>query len=225
MPTQQLSALAKGRKRKGHGKRSEEPVPMSLVEAIKYSNDCHQFIWSQLADADFVHSPSVTLAFAYAGITLEHQYAILTLTRNNIRGSALALLRPQVETAFRGLWVINCATDDEVEAIRQGDSEPFPHFRGLAKVLDKAYGYEEFPYFQGMAQKWSYLNSLTHSGLEQLGRRIMDDGNMGPNYPDEQIADLLQTSATVSVALLPAVYERAGHRDKATNLQNWAMQH
>jgi hypothetical protein len=203
----------------------DEPVPMSIVEATKYSTDCHQFIWSQLSCADFAHSPRITLAFAYAGITLEHQYAILTLTRKNIRGSALALLRPQVETAFRGLWIINCGTDDEVEAICQRNAEPFPRFRDMAKVLDKAYGCEEYPYFQGMAQKWGYLNSLTHSGLEQLGRRTMDDGNMGPNYPDEQIADLLQTSATVSIALLPAVYESAGHNDKSTDLQNWAMQH
>jgi hypothetical protein len=200
-------------------------MAMSIDEAIKYSNDCHQFIWSQLTGADFLHSPRITLAFAYAGITLEHQYAILTLIRNNIRGSALALRRLQVETAFRGLWVINCATDDEVEAISQRDAEPFPRFRDMMKVLDKAYGYEEYPYFQGMAQQWGYMNSLTHSGLEQLSRRIMDDGNMGPNYSDEQIADLLQTSATVSIALLPAVYERAGHNDKATDLQNWAMQH
>jgi hypothetical protein len=197
---------------------------MSLDNALKYNYDFHQFIVSTLDKARYQETPRNLLALAYAGITLEHQYAILTLSRNNIRGSALALLRPQVETAFRGLWTIKCATDDQVEAIDENGAEPFPRFRDMAKVLDTAYGCGEYEYFQGIAQEWRALCGLTHSGLEQLGRRFQDDGNVGPNYPDEQIASLLHFSASVSAAIFVPVFILIGYQDKATALENWAVQ-
>lgn len=197
----------------------------SIDNALKYCFDFHQFILTQLAGVRYEETPRVLLALAYAAITLEHQYAILTLSRNNIRGSALALLRSQVETAFRGLWTIKCATDDQLKAIGQGGPEPFPHFRDMAKVLDAAYGYEEYPYFQGIAQEWRALCGLTHSGLEQLRHRFRDDGSLGPNYPDEQIAGLLQFSPNVTAALFVPVFILIGYQDKATALENWVVQH
>ncbi|HEY1903306.1 MAG TPA: hypothetical protein VGG56_12785 [Terracidiphilus sp.] len=199
-------------------------MTMSIDYALKYCYDFHQFILSQLAGVRYEETPRALLALAYAAITLEHQYAILTLSRSNIRGSALALLRPQVETAFRGLWAMKCATDDQVEAIGQGGTELFPRFRETAKILDAAYGYQEYPYFRGIAQEWRGLCGLTHSGLEQLSRRFRDDGSVGPNYPDEQIAGLLHFSPSVTAALFVPVFVLIGYQDKATDLENWAVQ-
>jgi hypothetical protein len=199
-------------------------MTMSVDKALKYSYDFHQFILSQLSGTRYAETPRTLLALAYAAITLEHQYAILTLSRNNIRGSALALLRSQVETAFRGLWAIKCAADDQVEKIGQGEDKSFPHFRDMAKVLDTAYGYEEYTYFQGIAQEWRALCGLTHSGLEQLSRRFRDDGSIGPNYPDEQIVCLLHFSPSVTAALFVPVFILIGYQDKATALENWAVQ-
>jgi hypothetical protein len=197
---------------------------MSIHNALKYCYDFHQFILSQLTGVRYEETPRNLLALAYAAITLEHQYAILTLSRNNIRGSALALLRPQVETAFRGLWIIKCATDDQVVVIGQRGAEPFPRFRDMAKVLDTAYGYGEYRLFQGIAQEWGSLNGLTHSGLEQVGRRFRDDGSVGPNYSDDLIANILQFSASVTVALFAPVFILIGYQDRATALENWAVQ-
>jgi hypothetical protein len=196
----------------------------SIDNAVKYSYDFHQFILSNLDGARYEEIPRNLLALAYAGTTLEHQYAILTLSRNNIRGSALALLRPQTETAFRGLWTIKCATDDQIEAIDQKGAEPFPHFRDMAKMLDTAYGYDEFRLFQGIAQEWRALCGLTHSGLEQVGRRFLDNGSVGPNYPDDLLANILHFSASVTVALFIPVFVLIGHQDRATSLENWATQ-
>ncbi len=197
---------------------------MSIDDALKYCCDFHQLILTQLAGVRYAETPRTLLALAYAAITLEHQYAILTLSRNNIRGSALALLRPQVETAFRGLWAIKCATDDQLEKTGQGDDKSFPHFGEMAKILDTAYGFGADGYFQGIAQGWRALCGLTHSGLEQLGRRFQEDGSVGPNYPDEQIAGLLHFSPTVTAALFVPVFTLIGYQDKATALENWAVQ-
>jgi hypothetical protein len=122
------------------------------------------------------------------------------------------------------LWIIKCATDDQVEAINQKGAEPFPRFGNMAKLLDQAYESGEYRLFQGIAQEWGALNGLTHSGLEQVGRRFQDDGSVGPNYPDDLIANILQFSASVTVALFVPVFILIGHQEKATALENWAVQ-
>ena len=190
-----------------------------VSEALKYSADSRALIWSQLLGTLFKQDPRTTLAFAYGSMTLEHQRAIHMLVSNKLSGSALALLRPQIETVFRGLWAIRCATDAQVEAIGQDGAEPFPPFRQMAVVLDAAYGAGDF--FQGIAVSRGTLNGFTHSGLEQLGRRFQNDGKVEPNYSDTQIVTLLRASAEVSLVLFDNIFMLTGHQDKAAALREW----
>lgn len=196
---------------------SDVHAPVS--EALKYSADSRAFIWSQLLGTLFKPNPRTTLAFAYGSMTLEHQRAILMLVTNKLSGSALALLRPQIETVFRGLWAMRCASEAQVEAIGQSGATPFPQFRDMAGVLDKAYGAGDF--FHGIACKWGVLNGFTHSGLEQLGRRFQPNGRVEPNYSESQIVTLLRASADVSLVLFDQVFILTGHQDKAAALRNW----
>ncbi len=190
-----------------------------ITNQQQYSISSHDFIWSQLQGTPFPSSPRFDLVLAYVSITLEHQHAIINLVGLKLVGSAFALLRPQVETAFRGLWVNLIATDEQVTAIAKDGKEPFPKFRDMASELDTRYGLDGW--CSSIAAQWGALNGFTHSGLEQLGHRFRDDGNIFPTYPDEMIASLLQLSATISIGLLPAIYRNMGLQDKASALEQW----
>ena len=46
---------------------------------------------------------------------LDHANAIIVLIENRIYSSAYALVRPLFEGFVRATWLLNCATDDEIE--------------------------------------------------------------------------------------------------------------
>jgi hypothetical protein len=197
-------------------------MPRTVDEAIRYSTAAHGFIWSQLQITAFPSNPRFDLVLAYVAIALEHQHAIINLVGLRLIGSALALFRPQVETTFRGLWVNLIASDEQVNAISHNGEEPFPRFRQMATELDTQYRADGW--LARFADRWASLNGYTHSGLEQLGRRFRDDGNIAPNYPDEMISELVTSSGTVSIGFLAPVYRSMGFDAQATALEEWLDQ-
>jgi hypothetical protein len=179
----------------------------------------YEFIHSHLTGTKFPSNPRNDLVYAYIAIVLEHQGAIIELIKLKRDGSALTLLRPQVEAAFRGLWVNQIASEIEINCIGQHGEEPFPRFRDMAKKLDDAYGSDGWLLI--FADDWATLNGFTHSGLEQLGRRFQSNGNIAPNYPDEIIAKAATYSCTLSIGMLVPIFRTMHFDSKADALEAW----
>ena len=163
----------------------------TVKDALEYNKGALAAIWSQLSGATVPSSPRNDLVWAYVLVSISHHQAIHTLVSQNMIASAFALLRSQIETAFRGLWVNLIATDEQVKAIKERGEEPFHRFRQMASEVDTAYGANGW--LQSFADHWGTLNGYTHSGLEQLGRQFREDDTIGPNYPEEFILGLLVT--------------------------------
>jgi hypothetical protein len=176
----------------------------TLEEALQYSEGAHQAVWRELLGTQFPATPRSSLVLAYIAVALEHQSAISTLVKTGLKGSGLALMRLQLEAALRGMWVNLIASDIQVDCISNHGDEPFPRFRPMVKQLDEAYGAQGW--LESFAEQWSALNGYTHSGLEQLGRRFLADGNIAPNYPDQIIADLLTLSGTVTIGTVAPLH-------------------
>jgi hypothetical protein len=156
-------------------------------------------------------------------VSISHDEAIHKLCRQNMIASAFALLRSQIESAFRGLWVNLIATDEQVEAIRERGEEPFPKFRRMAADIDTAYG--AAGWLQSFADHWRTLNGYTHTGLEQLSRQFRDEATLAPNYPEEFILGLLVTSGTASIGYIVPVFRHFGLNEKAAALEQWLAEH
>lgn len=114
------------------------------------------------------------------------------------------------------------ATDEEVVAIGQRGENPFPKFKAMCDLVDRAYSSDG--YFQHCATGWAAFNGYAHSGLEQLGRRYTDSDVM-PNYSDEEIGGLLGTSASLSLSLLVPYFRQIGCDDKAAVLERLLEAH
>jgi hypothetical protein len=126
----------------------------------------------------------------------EHHEAILLLIRNGKLGSAFALARSIVESMYRGLWLNFCATDQQVEKFERTDDLPV-NMTQMATAIDIKYRGDGF--FEDLRKRaWPALNSYTHTGMLQLGRRFTGQ-NIQPNYTDEEI---VATTTTVTTCLL-----------------------
>jgi hypothetical protein len=128
---------------------------------------------------------------------IEHHTAFLLLVRSNLVGSAFALVRCIVELFVTGVWFMTCATDAQITKFRDKDKID-PTFGERATAIDAACGLDFFHNFK--TQVWKALNSYTHTGILQVGRRFNGD-KLQPSYTDAEILEM-SDAATLSLLML-----------------------
>ena len=190
-------------------------------QAIEFNIKCRNFVTLQLSELQFVADERSNLVFAYIAMMLEHQEAIIELVRLGLTGSALALIRSQLETACRGLWVNLIADDAEIKAIHDG-KKPFPKFKAMIQSLDKTYAMNGF--LLKYADHWKILNGFAHSGTEQLYFRFSLENHsyvVAPSYPANFPIDLMMMSSEVCIMMIIPILETRGFRDQSRVVDNW----
>jgi hypothetical protein len=135
------------------------------------------------------------LATLLFDLAYEHFRAIVTLIDHGMPSSASALIRVIHETYLRGLWLVYCASDIQIEAFLKDRFELKMH-----EMIDEIEKIEEFNsgVFSDIHKKhWGIMNSYTHSGMSQISRRLTDI-DIGPNFTDEEIKDVLEYSLMIA---------------------------
>ena len=147
---------------------------------------------------------------------IEHQESILLLMVHEKAGSASALFRPVVEGAYRALWINLPATDDEVKKFNEKDKIDL-EFGDIATTLDTAYGTGDF--FQDFKTRaWKHLNSYTHGGMHQIGRRFVKQ-EVANNYSEEEIYEMTTSVTTIVLLAISLFLKRHGHADSGDQIQ------
>lgn len=113
--------------------------------------------------------------------------AILVLVGEGLCGSALALMRLQFEAYVRGIWLAQCACDSEVDKAGQDE---FPKIDRMIEALEKPGVLQSSILSTIKSGGWQALNSLTHTGYQQIGPRLNKDG-IGSYFDDDQIRKAL----------------------------------
>jgi hypothetical protein len=156
---------------------------------------------------------STTVA-AFIDQAFEHHAAIVLLIRSALFGSAFALLRSLVEIVNRGVWIAACATEAEIERFREKDKIDLS-FDDMARAIDAACGID---YFHDLKKKtWAALNSYTHTGILQLGRRFTGD-KLSPSYKDEEKIEVIRTGTTMLLLIVRPFLARHGHKNEAVQI-------
>lgn len=149
---------------------------------------------------------------------IEHHESILLLVMHGMVGSASALLRPVVEGSYRALWVNLPATDAEVKKFNERDEIDL-RFGEIAAALDTAYGMEGF--FQNLKDRtWKHLNSYTHGGMQQIGRRFVKN-EVANNYSEAEIYEMTTTATTIILLTVSFFLKRHGHMDSGDEIQSF----
>ena len=186
----------------------------TLETELKLAEDVVGAVKQVLSKHQFSDDEWSTTVIGFIAQGIEHHGAILLLFRSNLVGSGFALVRSLVEILVRGVWMTACATDAQVKKFREQDKLDLT-FGEMSDAIDKACGIDFFHDFK--TRSWDALNSYTHTGILQLGRRFTGD-RLEPSYKDEEQIEVLRTSTISIVLLVRPFLMRHGQREAAVEV-------
>jgi hypothetical protein len=152
---------------------------------------------------------TTTIGFIAQGI--EDHAAFVLLIRSDLIGAAFALVRVIVEILVRGVWITTCACDAQITKFRDHDKLDLS-FGQMSDAIDASQGLEFFHEFK--TQTWNMLNSYTHTGILQLGRRWTGE-QLKPSYTEDEITEMTDASTLSLVMLVRPFLAKHGHLDSA----------
>jgi hypothetical protein len=132
---------------------------------------------------------------------LEYQKAIVVLTAHQLYGSAFALLRLIFESYVCGVWLHQRATEADLKRFVKGRLDK--KFGVLLSEIEELEGCFNAGILSAVKKRsWPAMNSFTHSGFHQVGRRNTET-SIEPNYSEEEILEALNFAN--AIGLLSAV--------------------
>jgi hypothetical protein len=169
-----------------------------------------------LGEHGFPDDHRTVTVIGFVSVLIEHQESVLLLVMHEKTGSATALVRPIVEGVYRALWINLPASDEEVNKFNEKDKIDLA-FAEIAAVLDTAYDMRDF--FQDFkARTWKHLNSYTHGGMDQIGRRFVKH-EVANNYTEEEIYEVTTTVTTIVLLAISFFLRRHGHVESGNEIQ------
>jgi hypothetical protein len=170
---------------------------MNLEEAISEANQRAL----ELHGLSLKHDDRSRTAAALFAIAQQHQSAILILLRNKppLQATAFSLLRLLLETTVRGVWVLRCATETQVQNVIEGKQKQLDMssiFASVDKALSDSAGHD-VPAKSLYEKHWKVLSAYTH-GYEQQVQRWIATKDIEPSYPEEEIEELISHSDRIA---------------------------
>jgi hypothetical protein len=201
-----------GKRRKGSKEMTKEELNAHLICCEKAVQSTKPI----LAKHRFPDDYRTVTVIGFISTVIEHQESVLLLAMHDKAGSAAALVRPIVEGAFRGLWINLPATEAEVKKFNADDKIDLG-FGEIATALDDAYGMGDF--FQDFKTRaWKALNSYTHGGMQQIGRRFIKH-EVANNYSEGEIYEMTTTVTTMVLILTSFFLKKQGHAAEGDEIQ------
>ncbi len=121
----------------------------------------------------------------------EHCMSIVRLIESDRHGSAFALARVAFETAVRGIWILRCASPQEVGAFQS--EKLSKQFGTIVSEVESFYGATGGILSHVKSSYWSPMCSYTHGGHLQATRRIGGDQVL-PRYSEAEKEEVLRFS-------------------------------
>ncbi|MFZ6815743.1 DUF6988 family protein [Undibacterium sp. Rencai35W] len=139
----------------------------------------------------------VRTGVAILQLSLDLADATLILLDVNLLGPALTLARPLFESYVRGIWLLEFASDDDIEKFNNGKC---PLFHELLNAI----GRDEITggawIHANKKANWGSFNDLTHGGREHVKRRSTDDA-VEANYPESELEALVKFGIEVRIRI------------------------
>jgi len=146
-------------------------------------------------------------------LSLEHYGSIITLLRSGMSASAAALLRPQYEAVMRGLYFIECASEEELDSFTKGKDPK--NLKTIVEKLDKKITTKKNPLTNFYNNMKNTLHGFTHGGLEQLQRRYSET-ELVSNYTEEECVQVMTLSHILAIFAATSTAVVAGEEKLAS---------
>jgi len=173
--------------------------------SVEISSACDLSAWisTKLYDVTINATIRNRVVAACFAVALDHFDAVLALLGRSpkIYSSAFALTRLVFESYIRGMWLMNCATDDEIENFSKGTFE-LPKTPRMIAAIETAASFDGKQLSTTYSNDWKHLCDYTHTGTLQVQRWNKLD-SVEPNYSDDEAIDVVRF--TKAYALLAGV--------------------
>ncbi|MBA8888889.1 hypothetical protein FHW12_003125 [Dokdonella fugitiva] len=188
-----------------------EGARMSLAKMIAAYEESERAIHPLFDDAECPASDRARFAASLLAQVHEHAISIRLLlampSPGNRFGTACALMRPILEGLVRGLWILDCATDDQVqERIANDDDAWRPGLGVMSEAVDAALHTDGF--YRGLHNRfYNAMCSYTHGGMRVVNNNLTGEAIEPTSTLKEWAAvvsfahamDLLATHASLSI--------------------------
>jgi hypothetical protein len=185
------------------------PLPEELQKTLSKAQDLHRWIAERQDNIEIPRQRSSLVPGLLFDLTIEHHLGIVHLALARMNGPAFALLRAGMEALVRGAWLQRCATPEEVEAFVAKETLPLG-FGGLVEAVEAHADFSDKLLSRLKHSSWKAMNSYTHGGMLQLGRRIKGD-IIEPNFEPEEVVEVLKASGTFALLALRQIAHLAKH--------------
>lgn len=167
---------------------------MRLMSAFEYHKALGNWIVEHLTGKKLSISDRTALPAGCFDVAIEHQNGIVVLCASGHFGPAFALIRIIFEACVRGVWLHNCATEQEIAQYKNDTLDR--KFSSILKAVEQSEGFNEGILGNVKRKYWKAMNSFTHTGILQVSRRLSED-SLGPNYSDEDVLVVLGFSGAM----------------------------
>ena len=193
------------------------PIPEELQRVIEDAQKLHCWIAERQDDISIPQQRLLLVPGLLFDLTIEHHVGIVHLATARVYGSAFALLRACMEAFVRGAWFQCCATPEQVEAFVEKETLS-SKFGELIQALEEHPDFSDKVLSNLKHRSWKAMNSYTHGGMLQLGRRIKGD-TIEPNFAPEEVIEVLKAAGTFALLALRQIAHIAGQKALAEEIE------
>ena len=139
-------------------------------------------------------------------------FALLVVCLHGCSCSAFALVRPLFEAFVRGVWLRHCATDEQID-LYVGDRLNLKFWQ-LLEVVEQVDGFRD-GVLSGLKQNaWRAMNSYTHGGIQQAGRRT-SGAYIEPDFAPAEIVEVIKLAGSFCLLAFQQITIEAKRMDLA----------
>jgi hypothetical protein len=170
---------------------------MNISERLQKAKEIGSWLHGKTNNISVPDNKRTVMAIPLLQQALDVTDGIVILLENNLPGPAWALARPMHEGYVRGIWLLQHASDESVEEFESGKCPTFPDL--IKQIGDEPETGGAF--IKGMSElNLSSFHDLTHGGMEHVRRRTTESA-FEPNYPEEEILNLLKVRNQYSMLI------------------------
>ncbi|MGF1899318.1 hypothetical protein L4D16_23885 [Vibrio alginolyticus] len=164
------------------------------------SKELSNWIAVKVDDGEFICDGVNSISAALLNIAIDHHQSVIVLVERKLYSSAFALARSMFESTIRGLWINNCANEQDVDEMLSKDR--LKNFGQLICELEAMNCYSSGVLSMTKKSVWALFNSFTHSGYQQISRQFSGNEIIS-NFSSDEVNSLL--SHTGALALLATI--------------------
>lgn len=168
----------------------------ALQAEMAKSSNLDNWIWSKIDECEMPANLRNRLAGAAYTTVLYHNQATLRLIDASMLPTAFALVRVLFEAIIVGLWVENCATDDELTCLVQ--TEWHPKIDRMISRIEEVQGFDAKIISRIKASNWKAQSDYTHCGGRMLQIMMSADG-IETNFLVNETLEVLRSAAAWSL--------------------------